>query len=139
VEGTMAGLKGDIKFSKNKLGKSSFKATASPETIQTGIKLRDKHLKKADYFDVGKYPTIQITSKEITKSKEGFESRSTITLKGLTKDLIIPFTFSQTNDKAEFKGSFSLNRLDFGLGEKSLILSETVEIEIWVGGSLAKN
>lgn len=139
VEGSIAGIIGDIKFSKNKLSKSSFIATAKPETIQTGIKLRDKHLKKVDYFDAENYPTIKITSKQITKSKDGFEAICTITLKGQTRDLVIPFTFKETNNNAEFKGSFSLNRLDFGLGEKSIILSEKVEIDIWISANLVPN
>ena len=76
---------------------------------------------------------------QITKSKEGFESLSSITIKGITKDITIPFMFSQTNNKAEFKGSFSLNRLDFGIGEKSIILSDKVEVDIWIAASLGTN
>ena len=136
VEGTVAGIEADIKFQKNKPNKSLFTATATSATIQTGIKLRDKHLKKPDYFDSEKYPAIKIVSKQIIKSKDGFESLSSITIKGVTKDITIPFTFSQTNSKAEFKGSFSLNRLDFGIGEKSIILSDTVEVEFWIVASL---
>lgn len=138
VEGTIAGVTGNIKFSKNKLVKSSFTATAKSETIQTGIKLRDKHLKKADYFDVESHPTIRITSKQITKLTDGFNSNCTITIKGQTKDITIPFTFKQIDNKAEFKGTFSLNRLDFGIGEKSIILSDKVEIEIEIVASLVK-
>ena len=139
VEGSIAGITGNIKFSKNKLGKSSFTATAKSETIQTGIKLRDKHLKKPDYFNVESYPAIKIKSKQINKLKDGFESISTITVKGQTKDIVITFTFKQIDNKAEFNGSFTLNRLDFGLGEKSLILSDTVKIDIWIGASLVTN
>lgn len=139
VEGIIVGIIGDIKFSKNKLDKSFFTTTAKTETIQTGIKLRDKHLKKPDYFDIEKYPTIRIESKEIIKLKNGFESFCTIILKGQTKNIVIPFTFNQTNKKAEFKGAFSLNRLDFDLGEKSIILSDTVKIDIWIGASLVLN
>ena len=139
VEGSITGIIGDMKFSKNKLGKSSFTATAKAETIKTGIKLRDKHLKKADYFDVEHYPTIKITSKKITKSKGDFDSYCTITIKGQTKDVIIPFSFRMLGNQAEFKGSFSLNRLDFGLGEKSVILSEKVEVDVWIEASLVTN
>ena len=139
VEGSISGIIGDIKFSKNKLDKSLFSAIAKSETIQTGIKLRDKHLKKADYFDVEKYQTIKVETKKIIKSKDGFESLATITLKGKTKDIEIPFTFKQTKSRAEFKGSFSLNRLDFGIGEKSIILSDTVAIDIWISASLVTN
>jgi polyisoprenoid-binding protein YceI len=136
VEGSMAGITGIVKFSQNKLDKSFFIAEAKTETIQTGIKLRDKHLKKPDYFDVEKYPTIKIESKKIMKSKNGFDSFCTLTLKGKTKDIVLPFTFNQMNKNGEFKGSFSLNRPDFGLGEKSIILSETVTVDIWMRAGL---
>jgi polyisoprenoid-binding protein YceI len=139
VEGSIAGVIGDIKFSKTKLVKSFFTATAKSETIQTGIKLRDKHLKKFDYFDVKNHPTINITSKQITKTKNGFDSICAITIKGQTKDINIPFTFKQTDNKGEFNGAFSLNRLDFGLGEKSIILSDTVAIEIWIVATIVRN
>jgi polyisoprenoid-binding protein YceI len=139
VEGSIAGVIGDIKFSKTKLAKSFFTATAKSETIQTGIKLRDKHLKKADYFDVENHPTIKITSKRLAKTKNGFDSNCSITIKGQTRDVNIPFTFKQTDNQGEFKGFFSLNRLDFGLGEKSIILSDTVDIEIWIGATLVTN
>ncbi len=139
VEGNIAGIVGNIKFSKNELGKSFFDAEAKTETIHTGIKLRDKHLKKADYFDIEKYPTIKIESKKIIKSKDGFDAFCTVIIKGQTKNITIPFTFNQTNKKAEFKGSFSLNRLDFGLGEKSIVLSETVKIDIWISANQLTN
>lgn len=139
VEGSIDGITGDIKFSKNKSGKSFFTATAKSETIQTGIKLRDKHLKKADYFNVDKFPTIKIASKKITQSKGGFEAICAITLKGQTKELVIPFTFKQNINKAEFTGSFSLNRLDFGLGEKSMVLSDNVDVDIWIDASRVTN
>jgi len=135
VEGNIAGVVGTIKFSKNMLDKSFFTAEAKTETIQTGIKSRDKHLKKPDYFDAAKYPTLKIESKKIIKSKNGFEANCTVTIKGTSKDIVIPFTVDQINKKAEFKGTFSLNRLDFGLGEKSIVLSETVKIDFLIGAS----
>lgn len=139
VEGTISGISGNLKFSKNKLDKSFFATEAKAGTIQTGIKLRDKHIKKQDYFDVERYPNIKIESKKIMKSKDGFESVCAITIKEQTKEIVIPFTFIQTNKKAEFKGSCSLNRLDFGLGEKSMVLSETVKIDFWISASLVTN
>lgn len=139
VEGNIAGIAGNIKFSQNKLDKSFFVAEAKTETIETGIKLRDKHIKKPDYFDTEKFPTIRIESKKIVKSKNGFDAFCTMTMKGQTKDIVIPFMFNQMSKKGEFKGAFSLNRLDFGLGEKSMILSETVAIDIWMKASLINN
>lgn len=135
VDGSVAGVEAGIRFSKSKFGKSSFIATVQSATIYTGIQLRDKHLKKTYYFDVTKYPTMEIASKRIVQTAEGFEALSVITIKGTSKEVNIPFTFSQTNNSAEFKGSLSLNRLDFGVGGKSIILSEKVDVDIWISAT----
>ncbi len=138
VEGSIQGVTADIKFDKNKLSRSQIQASAKSETIQTGLKLRDKHLKKADYFDVEKHPTIKISSTGFKKSKNGFLAQSSVTIKGQTKLINIPFSFAQTANKAVFKGTFSLNRLDFGIGETSLVLSDTVEVEFVIFASSIK-
>lgn len=138
VEGSIEGVTTDIKFAQNKLSRSHIHASAKSETIQTGIKLRDKHLKKADYFDVEKHPTIKISSTGFKKTKNGFMAQSSVTIKGQTKLINIPFSFSQTGNKAVFKGSFLLNRLDFGIGETSLVLSDTVEVEFVIFASSIK-
>jgi polyisoprenoid-binding protein YceI len=136
VEGIITGVLADIKFSKDKLDKSFFKATVKPKTIQTGIKLRDIHLKKSDYFDVERYPNIKIESNRITKSKDCFQALSVISIKGHSKNVIIPFTFNQTKKRAEFRALFSLNRLDFDLGEESIVLSDKVVVDIWIAALL---
>jgi len=55
-----------------------------------------------------------------------------VTIKGVTKQIEIPFEFNQFADEAEFKGSFDVNRSDFGIGGKTLTMSDhaTINIEI---------
>jgi len=36
----------------------------------------------------------------------------------------VPFTFTEKGNTRAFKGSFKLNRLDFGVGDSSLILAD---------------
>lgn len=44
----------------------------------------------------------------------------------------MPFTFTRTKDIGTFKGSFTIDRRDFGVGGNSLILSDDVKIFIEV-------
>ena len=49
-----------------------------------------------------------------------------------TKNVSIPFTISEAGNGYELKGEFSINRLDYGLGESSVILSDMVIVTIAV-------
>jgi polyisoprenoid-binding protein YceI len=51
-----------------------------------------------------------------------------VTMRNKSKSLKIPFTFIQTGNTGQFKASFQINRLDFGIGESSALLGDTVTI-----------
>jgi polyisoprenoid-binding protein YceI len=133
VDGKFGTVTAKIQFDPSKSYNNSIEATVNAASINTGNSSRDGHLKKKDYFDVEKYPTI--TLKATTFSKEsngGFKGFFKLSIKDKTKDVVIPFTFTENADKSAFKGSFKINRLDFGVGEKSMILSDNATIEITV-------
>ena len=54
----------------------------------------------------------------------------TLTIKGKTKLIDIPFTCTQAGNVTAFKGSFKINRLDYGIGSTSLVLSDEVSISV---------
>ena len=56
--GDIAGMKGKIKFNARQISSSLFDVTVAVNTIDTDNGRRDGHLKKDDYFDAEKYPTI---------------------------------------------------------------------------------
>jgi len=53
-----------------------------------------------------------------------------VTIKGVTKQVEIPFEFNQLGDETEFKGSFNLKRSDFGIGGKTLTMSDDLVVAI---------
>lgn len=109
----------------------SIQGSADPATISTGIDLRDKHLKKSDYFNVVQYPFIRLQSTAIkSKGKNAYEGIFTLTLKDITKTVIIPFYISKQNHTSNIEGEFMINRLEFKLGEESSILADKVKIKV---------
>src|SRR6476659_8359323 len=56
VTGKISGLSGTIQFNPSNLSASSFNVSVDANTINTGIDMRDNHLKKEEYFNVAKYP-----------------------------------------------------------------------------------
>ena len=131
VNGSIEGLEGLIIMDSENQSLSKIEGTIDPNTIHTGISLRDNHLKKADYFNVKDFPKIRMTSTLITKKGKGkYIGDFELMIKDIKKNVSIPFTLSSKNNVYTLKGEFSINRLDFNLGEKSIILSDDVDVKL---------
>jgi polyisoprenoid-binding protein YceI len=131
VDGAISGLQADIQFSPTNLASSTIEASVDANTINTDNSSRDDHLKGEDFFDVAHYPKITIKSVSFKhKSGNNYTGQFNLTIKGKTKLIEIPFTYTEKGTTGVFKGSFKLNRLDFGVGDSSLILSNDVTVNI---------
>ncbi len=131
VQGSFTGIMAKVLFDPTELKSSSFLASVTASTIKTGIEMRDRHLKRAEYFDVLKYPEINLKSKSITLVKDNnYIAKCILTMKGVSKEIDLPFSFIKNGNSAVFKGSLSLNRLDFGLGSSSIIMANQLQVEI---------
>ena len=135
VKGSFGGFKGKILFNPNNLAGSKFIGIVQAGTVNTKNRGRDRHLRKSDFFDVAKYPTIKMKSTKITKSGGKFYADFQLTIKGKTKTYKVPFNFSQKGKQGTFKAYFEINRKDFGVGGNSLILSKTAKITLNVTAS----
>jgi polyisoprenoid-binding protein YceI len=109
--GQFGGMKGTISFDPNDLASSKFEATIDVATINTGNGMKNTHAKSEKWFDAEKYPTISFTSSAITKTADGYETKGTLNMHGIQKEIVIPFTFQDNI----FKGSFTINRLDYNV------------------------
>lgn len=133
VDGKFGALTATIVFDETKNSGNSIDATIDTKTINTGNGTRDGHLKKEEYFDVEKFPKIQMKATLFGKETNGtFRGYFKLKIKDKTKDVVVPFSFAQKDGKGTFKGTFIINRLDYGVGESSMILSDNATITIEV-------
>ena len=124
VEGKFSGLEGKINFDPENPASGSIIASVSAETIDTGINMRDKDLRTEHYLDVEKYPKISFVSSSISKTSKGFSVTGKFTIKDVTKTVTIPFTF----ENQTFKGSLTIDRMDYHVGKNSWIMGDEVNI-----------
>ncbi|MBR9859950.1 YceI family protein [bacterium] len=130
VTGTLSGLAASVEFDPEDLSNSTITASVDVKTINTGIEMRDNHLRSADYFDASKYPKISMESQSFRKSGSSFIGTFKLTMHGVSKVVDVPFTFDQNGDDGKFNGTFELDRLDYGVGESSWVLSDDVKVKI---------
>ena len=132
VTGHFSGLSGTIEFNPSNLSASSFNVSVDASTVNTGIDMRDSHLKKEEYFNVEKYPAINFVSTGISGDSNGYTVTGRLTIKGKIKDISFPFTATTQNNGVLFSGNFSINRKDFGVGGGSAVMSSNVDVSLKV-------
>jgi polyisoprenoid-binding protein YceI len=133
VDGSLGAVTGTVKFDETKTTGNSIDVAIDSKTLSTNNNKRDEHLRKPEYFDIAKYPKISMKAVLFTKEKDGtYKGFFKLTLKDKTKDIAIPFTFKPIGNTGVFKGAFTINRLDYGVGESSFILNDfaTIIIEL---------
>jgi polyisoprenoid-binding protein YceI len=133
IGGFFTGIQGNIKFDINHLNDTNFDVSVDANTINTGIDMRDDHLRDDSYFDVKNYPRIHFVSTKVTLSTKAgvLFIFGKLTIKNQTKDISFPFTATATSDGYLFKAVFNINRRDFGVGGSSII-SDNLEVQLSV-------
>jgi polyisoprenoid-binding protein YceI len=126
VTGSFTGVQGHIDFDPQNPTDIGFNVSIDAATVNTDNSLRDQHLKDDGYFDVINYPRIRLASTKIIASNKGgtYLFSGQLTIKGKSKGISFPFTAISSGDGFVFKGSFKINRKDFGIGGTSTISNE---------------
>ncbi|MFD0794599.1 YceI family protein [Mucilaginibacter litoreus] len=128
--GTIDKVQANVQFDPAQLAGSKIEAVAEAASINTDNSMRDNHLKNEDYFDVDKYPRITMSSTSFRKKGNGFTGFFNLTIKDKTKLVEVPFTYTTLSNGHLFKGSFKINRKDFGIGGNSMTMSDEVTVNI---------
>jgi polyisoprenoid-binding protein YceI len=133
VDGTIGGLKGTVSFDPNNLAGTSLDVSLDVSTIKTGNNKRDKDIIQEDtWFDAAKYPAITFKSSAVTKTASGYTVDGTLTIKGISKKVQIPFTFAATANGGTFSGTLHLIREDYNVGKSSSMVKDDVDATITV-------
>jgi polyisoprenoid-binding protein YceI len=130
VRGSFGGLEATVCFDPDEPAAGSIVASIDPATIDTGIGLRDRHLARRGYFEVAKYGRIQMRSVRLDRAAAGYTGTFALRIRDVEREVEIPFTFEGSGANARIAGSLDLNRLDWGIGKESLILSDDVTITV---------
>ncbi len=122
VSGRFKDFNGTIRYDEQDVTKSSVEFTAKVESIDTGVAARDNHLRNADFFEVAKYPELSFKSTRVErKGKDGYVLHGDFTMKGVTKQIAIPFTVAgaikdpRGNTRFGISAQTKIDRRDYGI------------------------
>lgn len=98
---------------------------------------RQEAILAPDWFNVKRFPKARFTSNDIASDgKGGFIAKGRLTIKGVSRDLALPFTLTTMGDVTRADGSFTLNRADFGIGTGEYASDQWIKHEVKVDISI---
>jgi polyisoprenoid-binding protein YceI len=139
VHGRFGKVDATIVWDEHDVTKSTVNATIDVTGVDTGVPGRDNDLKGARFFDVANNPTATFASTSVTRGGAGLEVNGNLTIKGVTKPVVLdvegpttPVTGMDKKQHSGFSATTTVHRLDFGIGAgmPAAMLGDDVKITI---------
>lgn len=142
-EGQFKSFNAKIKFDADDLPGSKISVTVEIASFETDDVQRDGGVSGAEWFDTSSFPQATFETTEIRSTGDkAYEMDGTLTLKGVSKPVTIPFTLDIKGDNAEAHASFGLMRTLFKVGtgqwEPDSAASQEVKMKIDIFAARAK-
>jgi polyisoprenoid-binding protein YceI len=132
-EGVFDKFTADISFDPKDLGHSRFEVKIDTASVNTQDGERDSTIKSADLFDVKRFPTARYVADKFTSAGGNkYSATGKLTLRDVSKDVPIEFTFDSKDGAAWLKGTAKIKRLDFGVGQGEWKDTSTVGNDVQV-------
>lgn len=112
-------------------------------SIDTGAAESDEEVAGKSWFHTASFPKASFVSSGV-KALGGnrYEVSGRLTIKGRTRDIVVPATFTQQGNNGVFAGGFTIRRGDFAIGEgawaKFDIVANDVNVKFRIAATAAK-
>jgi polyisoprenoid-binding protein YceI len=141
VKGHFDKFEGTVIFSPDDLANSRFDFEVEVKSINTNNSKRDRHLNSADFLDSKKFPVMTFKSRAIKLVKDNqYTVEGTLTVKDVSKELSVPFTFlgitdfpfDKKSEVAGFEARMTIDRLAYNVGSGKYVEMGVVGQEVEV-------
>jgi polyisoprenoid-binding protein YceI len=121
AEGHFSRFSGDVMVDPNAPATAKIVLTIDAASLDTGIEMRDRHLRSADFFDVERYPTIAFQSVRVEPGGRRATVVGRLTLRGVTRDLAVPVDVQISDAALVASGEFIVNRGEYAMNYNSFL------------------
>ena len=127
-------------FAAENLAASRLDVIIEMNSVDTGDQERDETLKGGDLFAVAKFPQAHFAASQINRTASGYEAVGKLTIRGVTRDARVPFSFRTATENGAavgvMSGKTSVQRLDYGVGQGDWKATDQVGNEVAVSFTL---
>lgn len=130
VDGSFTKATGYTDLQKDNPAASRFRGEVEAASIETGIGLRNQHLRKAEYFDATKYPVLRMQSVEVQWVQGKYLVSWDISMKGQTRRVKSEVDVISQGDTFLLQTEMTINRRDWKIGGASLTMADQVRLRL---------
>ncbi|EXD69206.1 yceI-like domain protein [Acinetobacter baumannii 58452] len=131
-------IQGVIKVDNAKPANSSVNVTIPLSSVNTNVPALDKEFQEEAWFNAAKYQNITFKSTKVeTKDKKHFKITGDLTVKGITKPVVLDAVLNKQGEHPMakvpaigFNATTSFNRSDFGLGNYVPNVGDKITVNI---------
>ncbi|HRP67441.1 MAG TPA: YceI family protein [Thauera sp.] len=118
MEGRFGTFSSELRFDPAAVDSARAAIEVELASVDTGLPDGNEEVARKTWFNTADFPTARFESTAV-KALGGnqYEVAGTLTIKGTTKDVVVPATFTPEGDTGVFEGSLNIQRGDFSIGE----------------------
>lgn len=130
VDGKFSRITGEVTLDPKDPATAVITLAIESASIETGIGMRDKHLRSADFLDVARFPTMTFEGQRVEVVGRRATVTGRLTLHGVTREIVVPVDVRFSESALEATGEFQLNRRDYGINYSSFLnpIGNTVHV-----------
>ena len=119
ADGRFHRFRGEVTVDPQDLATARISLSIEAASIDTGIGLRDSHLRSADFFDVERFPTVTFESLRVEAAGRRATVTGRLTLRGVVREIAVPVDVAVSDVALVASGELVMNRRDYGLDYNS--------------------
>jgi polyisoprenoid-binding protein YceI len=133
ASGRIAAWTGTIVLDPQDLAAARIDIRMDMRTAATGAKDVDDMMLGRDFLDAGRSSEARFTSTAVShRGGDAYEARGQLTLRDVTRDVILPFTLRIQDRQANARGRLLIKRLDYGIGRNEWAATNYVANEVTI-------
>ena len=121
AEGRFQQVSGEVVVVPNDLAPAKVTLSIEAASLDTGIGMRDSHLRSEDFFDVKRFPRITFESERVEGAGRNVSVYGRLTVHGVTREIAVPVRVDVTALALVATGELVIDRRDYGLTYQSFL------------------
>lgn len=121
AEGHFSRFSGEVIVDPAVLTSARISLSIDTASLDTGIEMRDRHLRSGDFFDAERFPTVVFQSVRVEASGRRATVVGRLSLHGVTREIAVPVDVQISDAALVASGEFIVNRGDYGMTYNSFL------------------
>jgi len=136
-EGVFPAFEADIVFDADNPAAGRFDVRVDVTQADAGNEDLNEGMAAEEWLDYADHPKATFVTSTIRATGEGrYEAEGTLTIKGISQSVTLPFTWKQSGDSAQMDGEVTLQRTNFNVGEGEWASGDSIGLDVQVAVDL---